>query len=141
MKYIDPLPVKCPSCGETCNYSVKDLLSFQADCLVCHYDLAAIGKTMREKEAELAFLFFDLGDFVLKLEDNLHLCYEDKEIENLKTVEDLFYLTQTKLPSDYNPEKLKQLILETASEGGNYSVAQLSMEMSLREILEKNCDS
>ncbi|MCL4266567.1 MAG: hypothetical protein KJ069_25455 [Anaerolineae bacterium] len=141
MKYIDPMPVKCPHCGETRKYSVEDLRCFRVSCLVCNYDLASIGKEMRENEAYWAFVLIDLVGFVLRLEDKLHIHYEDKELESLETLEEVFNLTRTKLPSNYSIKQLKRLIFETASEVGNYSVDQLGMEMSLRGILEKSRDS
>jgi acyl carrier protein len=140
MKYIDPLPVKCPHCGEIHKYSVEDMRHFRSSCLTCNYDLASIGEEMRENEAYWAFVSIDLAGFVLRLEDKLHIHYEDKEVESLETLEEAINLTCTKLPSDYNVKQLKQLILETASEVGNYSVDQLDMKMSLRKILEKSGD-
>ncbi len=96
---------------------------------------------MRENEAYWAFVLIDLVGFVLRLEDKLHIHYEDKELESLETLEEVFNLTRTKLPSNYSIKQLKRLIFETASEVGNYSVDQLGMEMSLRGILEKSRDS
>jgi uncharacterized C2H2 Zn-finger protein len=137
MKYINPMLVKCPHCGEIHKYSVEDLRHFRASCLTCNCDLTSIGKEMRENESYWAFVLIDLVGFVVRLEDKLHIHYEDKEVERLETLEEAFNLTCTKLPSDYNVKQLKQLIFETASEAGNYSVDQLDMEMSLRKILEK----
>lgn len=137
MKYLDPLPVECPHCRETREYSVEDLRNFRAICPVCNYDLTSVGKKMRETEAYWAYVMLDLVDFILKLESKLPIQYEDKEVENLKTLDEVFRLTLTKLPANFNANELKQIIFETASEAGNYSVSQLNWEMNLREVLER----
>jgi hypothetical protein len=139
MRYIDPSPVECPNCGETREYPIEDLRNSRATCLVCHHDFSSIGREMREREAYWAYILIDLVGFIIDLQDRLNpnIEYEDKEVENLKTLDDIFRLTLTKLPPDYNADQLKQIIFELASEAGNYTVNQLSMEMNLREVLEK----
>ena len=136
MKYLDPMLVECPHCGETREYSVDDLRHFRAICLVCNHGLSEIGAQMREHEAYWGHVL-DLVTFTLKLEEKLGIEYQDKEVESLKTLEQVMRLTLSKLPSDFNVDRVKQVIFETASEVGNYTASELSMGMSLREVLEK----
>ena len=136
MKYLDPMPVKCPKCGETRQYPVDDLRNFRAVCSECNYELIPIGKMMREKETYWAYRFMEL-DFVLRLEEKLNIQYEDREAENLETLEDVFRLTLTKLPPNFGVDRLKEIIFVIASEVGKYKADQLRMEMSLRDVFEK----
>jgi hypothetical protein len=137
MKYLDPMPVECPQCGKTREYPAADLRNFRAVCYECNYDLTSIGKEMREGEAYWAYILIDLIDFVLKLEEKLKIQYKDSEIVQLKTFDDMFHLTLSKLPPSFSADQLREIIFVAASEAGNYTASQLSLDMSLRDVLER----
>ena len=139
MKYIDPASVECPNCGETREYPIEALRNFRATCLVCNYSFESIGKDMREQEAYWAYIFIDLVSYIINLEDKLNVQFEDKEVESLETFDELFRLTLKKLPPNYGNDRLKGILFEMASSVGNYEIDQLSLDMDLRDILERKC--
>ena len=137
MKFANPLSIECPNCGESRKYLVEDLLNSHATCLLCNYSLASIGKEVKNHSAYWKYVF-GLFVFLNDLEDRLNIQFEDREVEHLKTLEEVFNLTQEKLSAGNSDEHLKQVILETAAQAGNYTVDQLALEMDIRKVLESS---
>ena len=135
MKYRDPMPVKCPHCGETREYPVKDLQNFRAICSACNHDLNAISKIMREKAAYISDMIVVLG-LLSELEEKLGVEFEDRELWNLKTLDDVYRLTLTKATPHFSEDQMKETILAVASELGKYSVQQVDLGMDLLDVLE-----
>ncbi|HEX4792989.1 MAG TPA: hypothetical protein VH370_04310 [Humisphaera sp.] len=56
MKFVDPMPIRCPKCAAESSQSEADLLALRAKCPMCGESFADAGQRMRST-------YDDFGDF------------------------------------------------------------------------------
>jgi hypothetical protein len=79
MRFMDPCPVTCPTCGAASEQPVADLLGLRASCPACDGSLAAIGSRMRETVDEMA-AFCTWANILMQVESKLGASIDDAEM-------------------------------------------------------------
>lgn len=96
MEFINPFPVECEFCNAKSKYPVKDLLAFQASCMVCGRELRSTSLSMheclRQNRVELwpmNFIFDGLERYGIDLD-----AIEDEQVDAIGTIGDFVDLVR-----------------------------------------------
>jgi hypothetical protein len=108
MRFIDPHPIDCPTCGAHSEQPVKELLALRACCPRCGHTFEAEGRRMRKVSEEWG-TFCTFAEIVMCVEDALGVAIPDGDLcQRLHslTLRDIARHIQTYLPLTIDVEQI-----------------------------------
>ena len=118
MKWLDPMPTGCPSCGGRFPVPVAALRSLRAACPGCGASLAATGERMLAEEARFR-REVDLFFVALELNEQAGLSLPDSELDAMRSLDDLARAVANHLPPAADREaRAAELVAEAARRSG-----------------------
>ena len=112
MRWLDPMPTDCPSCGGQFPISVADLRALRAVCPGCGGSLAAKGERMLAEEARIGGEI-DLFNVAYELSEPYDL--QDDVLLGSRTLEDIAHAVAGRL--DQSPDRetrATEIVVEVA---------------------------
>ena len=135
MTYLDPLPITCPACGSSGEYSVRDLVALQARCLHCHQSLDVIGQKMRAQGSEWA-IFFGKVWTTAGLEKELGIEVSDTELDNAQTGLELIHLIEQKVYDAKQRMDLVERVRSAIESTRGIETSQQDLNLRFQELFE-----
>lgn len=123
MKWCDPMPTDCPSCGGHFPIPTAALRSLQAVCPGCGASLAAVAERILAVFAQAQARFErEVGPFLVafELEEDAGLGIPDSELDATRSLNDLVRSVADRLPPAADREsRAAQLVVEAARRMGH----------------------
>lgn len=108
MKFKDPMPIKCNRCNYEGEYKVDLLLTYEAKCDNCGSNFDSASDSMNGTVDELNETY-ELLQVVLGIEEHFGLEYKGRQVEEIKSIQDLLEVTQAEFTNQgYDKELIKE---------------------------------
>ena len=112
MKWMDPMPIDCPACGNQFPIPVEDLRSLSATCPNCGASFKEIGERMLASENQTNQLL-DLFLIVKDLEEHDGPVLSNSELDSVNSLEELVCAVANHFPPDLDRmAKAKERVME-----------------------------
>jgi hypothetical protein len=137
MRFLDPMPVTCPTCAAESAQRVADLLALQATCPRCSTEMNDIGLRMRASMDDWS-AFCAWARISMEVEDRLGVSMDDGAVLKAKlqsaslTLGDLADLVRRYLPSEV---RSKEIVLEAARTLWGKDVGAAALELPILEAM------
>jgi hypothetical protein len=130
MKWCDPMPTACPSCGGRFPVPVVALRSLQAACPGCGASLSATGEWMLAEEARFRR---EVDPFLVALELNEQVPWviPDSQLDAMRSLDDLARAVIGRLPPAADRQvRAAELVAEAARRSGRaYLLGEAGSEL------------
>ena len=119
------MPIKCKSCGYEGAYKVAMLLAYKAKCQNCGSNFDYAADSMNGLVDELNE-DYELLQMVLGIQEFFRLEYQGREIEEIKTIQDLLSVTESEFGRQgFDREKIRQDLLNYLESRYNCKIKEL----------------